>query len=419
MKAAELNLPQEWLAHYERMAGGASQPGFVQEMREKVGDPENIAIIWCGACAQPAHQITSTQTEDLGWVCAGCYARYYNPCADCGAFGRNHRHVGDDRRLLCLTCLAERYFHCRHCGTYYPNEVVNAHLHGADLCCVSPQTEFTFPNAGERLASDTRVTIGAENGIISRQGMVDIRALLQEYARALDPRLAMGSRGRRMWDFATHFDVGDQKVTPQGNFATRLKRTAYKEAGLKLEPDLLTLVGNIASRASQGATYHVEVTRNLNLPAHMYGNAGSCWWSDYRESRCALKTNGGLAVRTFASPTAQAVTGRVWVMPLHREVDGRLRPTFRTDGEVWFVFNAYGTLHDQAGVRLVSEMTGVQSYRSVTFNSEGMYVNNSTGYLVAPTQVLNLNGLLNLHIETHSNLYQSETNENQEMLIHV
>jgi hypothetical protein len=183
----------------------------------------------------------------------------------------------------------------------------------------------------------------------------------------------------------------------------------YKE-GIKLSPAELSMIGNLArDHTTNESVVHVEVTRNLNQPAALYGNRDSCWWSNYRYSRCWLKEHGGLALRTFSSDKktliegASAVESRAWVLPVEKEITGSgdgLRPTHETmspDG--YLVFNSYGVpLRQQA--KLVSLMTG-KSYRSVDFKASDVYVNNNLAILVASEATCEAFGEVVLHLDSH------------------
>lgn len=358
-------------------------------------------------------QMTEVPNRDgtTRWVCNRC-ARYLTECHTCHAMVTQTWAIG--RYRYCVECRDEDFLYCRNCDLWYPPGEVAEHRHGAASCCESPLKQFTFPNGGSPLANDTRVEVQMEPGHVDENGFQQIRNEIQNYARTLgrvtylDPesrQYRMYRMGSRLTDHA----VGSALTDKSGNFATRVKRHAYKEFGLKLEPELLTRIGNIAADNAKGATYYVEVTRDLNLSAYEFGHGGSCWWTDYKGSRCSLKTNGGFGLRAFSAMGGNRVIGRCWVLPIRRDVDGNLAPTFSTK-HLFFVFNGYGVLEERVAPRLVAHMVG-RPWKALSFNSdraEGMYINNDSGWLVGDQSVLDKWDRLDVTLPHHSNLYETE-----------
>jgi hypothetical protein len=110
-------------------------------------------------------------------------------------------------------------------------------------------------------------------------------------------------------------EIGPLWQAKRGNFTKRLSSALHKRQ-IKLAPEMIAQVGNICrSHTSDNASWDVEFTRNLNLPAEDFYHEDSCWWQSYSESRCALKSWGGLGMRTFDSDGT--VSGRAWVQPLN------------------------------------------------------------------------------------------------------
>lgn len=266
-------------------------------------------------------------------------------------------------------------------------------------CCVSPQKEFTFPRTGdEPLASDTKATVSLPAGIISPEGMTSIMYYLR--SQTVDYQ-------SKLYDLSYRVpELGTEWQGKRGNFAKRLSTLAYKEFGIKLTPEIMAGVGTIAREHSKPVSVRVEFTRRLNRSASYFYHSDSCWWEGYRTSRCALKTNGGLGMRTFDE--WGDVSGRAWVLPLKRGMSG-LRPTFDTvSPAAMVVFNEYGDLAEYAAPRILSCMTG-WTYRRVSFECTPMYVN-SGGYLIAPeavTREYERKSLL-LSVHQHSKLFEQE-----------
>ena len=94
-------------------------------------------------------------------------------------------------------------------------------------------------------------------------------------------------------------------------------------------------------------------------------------------------------------------------MPMRKTESGDLVPTFNTETpDAYIVFNGYGELSGYAGARIVASMNGM-TYRKIDFSAEPMYVNNASGYLVAPEEIAKdyTDGSITMYPDSHSNLY--------------
>src|SRR5205807_3813691 len=95
--------------------------------------------------------------------------------------------------------------------------------------------------------------------------------------------------------------------TKRGNFTRRLSTAVHQRHGIKLAPEVISEVGNLARQhSSDTATWLLEFTRDLNQPPEAFYNGESCWWTSHASSRCALKSWGGLAMRSYAEPSDRA-----------------------------------------------------------------------------------------------------------------
>jgi hypothetical protein len=267
-------------------------------------------------------------------------------------------------------------------------------------CCKSPQLKFAVRNSdSEPLANNTRTTIALPAGSISAEGLAEIqRSVFRNGSHSL------------AYDLDA---LGNQWQTRTGNYTKRLSGHAYKDHQVKLPQELLSQIGCIARNHSDGADLAIEVTRDLNQSSEKFGNPGSCWWDDYYRSRCALKTNGGLALRSFDGDS-DYVTGRAWVMPLRQSKGRGLTPTFDTlTPDAFAVFNGYGDLSGYAAPRVVTQMAG-WTYHKISFTCDPMYVN-SGGYLVTSEEIAEryelLGRALKLSVNAHSSLFDDEREE--------
>lgn len=420
---------------------------FLERLRGLTFEPDEVDeyVGFCDDCHEPEHtdDLYSTNEHDGTSVCESCYGDYW-VCVDCEQSFKHTTSTLNDTEV-CNSCRDRNWHYCEHCQGWVGDEDED-HFHDddddddgydEDRCgCEAPAQRFRVRNDGnEPLWNDTRVTVALPAGVISEEGLASIANYLRDHRFDTDEcgdyTLTHEERAR-LYDLSSRLDeLGDKWQTKQGNFTKRLSRFAYKEFGLKLAPDAISAVGNIAREHSTGVDFDIEVTRDLNQSPHEFAHADSCWWNGYTRSRCALKNNGGFGLRTFND---YDVTGRSWVMPLRecRMGQGRgLTPTFEAfEPDAFVVFNGYGALSGYHAARIVSHMAG-WTYRKIGFSCHPMYVNHGTlpnqdesaphGYLVAPEEIAEryTDGSLNLSVDDHADLYRTEQQEKEKELAHA
>jgi hypothetical protein len=428
----DLDLRAEWVS-YRVLYSPWDYAGFLVHLRERVRNPRQVEpdVKFCYDCSVPGIEVGRPGGTHpfvplvSAHVCPDCI-RIYNPCDQCTGLVRYPSvFVVDGQQVrVCNRCRDNYFTWCDPCGAWFHNDEWDPddHQHPGPNCkCESPAQVFQVRNDGhEPLANDEFTIVTLPSGVISDEGMAQIASHLRWWGRRVaDPYTDEYHDVRGKWNsLSRSLEVMDARwQTKQGNFTKRLSRFAYKEYGLKVPPELLSEIGNMASQQSGGAEYKVAFTRNLNLPAGDFANYDSCWWGSYAASRCALKSNGGFALRTFN--TYDGVTGRAWVMPL-RSVgtlpnSGELAPTFETlDADAFIVFNGYGDMHGYIPARIMAHLAGM-TYRKVGFapGESVMYVNNEWGYLVAPEEIADRynDGEVYFDLAVHSNLYAQENPE--------
>lgn len=365
----------------------------------------------CPGCRASRNGQAATTDDET--YCSDCH-NYHNPgddcprewCSDCDDW--HERDVFGE-----ISCPG---WYCDDCDGYhdygddcprpYCDDCGDHHASGAcPYCyCEAPEQRFTVPNDGQPpLSSDERATVHLAAGIISDEGLTEIRYYLLQQARKRSD--SDGESYVALVNLSHDLGgLGNQWQARQGNYTKRLSRHAYKNHGIKITPEILSGVGNIARAHSTAADVHIEVTRNLNLPAEDFYHEDSCWWQSYSSSRCTLKSNGGFGLRSFSE--RGRVTGRAWVMPLRRE-GGALVPTFGTDSpDALVVFNGYGDLSGYAAPRVMAAMYG-WTYTKIPFDCSPMYVN-AGGYLVAPEDIAQETKSLTLELSQHASLYEKE-----------
>jgi len=400
--AAGLGLAELW-DNFRPRNRRDKQDEFARHLREMVADPDDIDDLrFCGNCGEPAWKDDLSRAGNGDRICESCWSNWYT-CDSCDErFPAGDLTTTLSESEVCDSCLRGCYTWCEYCDGYRHDEDYD-HDHDSyaeDCDCESPQQRFAIRNDGsEPLANDTRATVTLPAGTISAEGLAAIRRYL---------------RGNGLWYLSDDLDaVGDTWQTRTGNFAKRLSRRAWQVHQAKLTPEVLSQVGNIARDHSNPVDVTIEVTRDLNQDASYFYHDDSCWWAssgtDYHESRCALKTNGGFGLRSFGQ--YGGVSGRAWVMPLKLDKHG-LVPTFATlEADAFVVFNGYGDLSGYAPARILAHMTG-WTYRKIGFTCHPMYVNLGS-YLIAPEPVAEqyTDGNLDLSVNTHSSLYEQEQRE--------
>lgn len=339
----------------------------------------------CEDCHATVWDDEMTQVHGYGGVerhvCDDCL-RTYRACEAC------EEHFADwsavEGYVYCEPCFEEVASFCDECDEYYLD--VNAEYHQHRGCeCEAPHTTFEFPNNGDgTVTQDQRFTIHLPKGTIDEQGLGRIRALLHSNVRTND--------GYRidLWELDKVLDtIGPLWQAKRGNFTKRLSSALYKDWNVKVPTEILSEVGNLARQHSTDeAVWHIEFTRDLNQSAQAFANEGSCWWSvndSYGQSRCALKSWGGLGLRSYdhTEDHSNNPTGRIWVQP----VDENMKPTHATlDAHAYVVFNGYGELDGYVGARIIAHLTG-KTYRRIDLHSDAQYVNGGFGFLVAAEEV--------------------------------
>lgn len=417
---AEIDLADEWRAYRVEAAaaGSTSTGGFLTRLRDSVVNEDEVdEVEFCADCAEPDYLEHFDCTGHGTNVCEGCYDNYYG-CASCEQRFRQTTTTLHDSEV-CNGCREQSYSFCEECDGWYHNDWANDHAHESSSCdCEAPAQGFTVRNDGaEPLANDTRATITLGAGEISETGIGEVSGHLRNHAYWLAEEDPDKLKFRDLaYDLAP---LGNKVQEKRGNYTKRLSSHAYKNHQLKVPPEVLSRIGNIVSDHSRAVDFEVEMTRNLNLPRAQFAHESSCWWTDYAASRCALKTNGGFGLRTF-SPDSDRVTGRAWVMPVLFDEENRTRPTFETvDPHAFVVFNGYGDLSEYAPARIMAHMAG-WTYKKISFEVEPMYINNTSGFLIAPEEICGRfadRGIF-MELEQHADLYNTE-NTTTEELSHV
>jgi hypothetical protein len=370
----------------------------------------DITVRACTDCDEPEEEDEGRTGPD-GFICSGCFDDNYLICGRCSTIVRDddsYSTYGGNSDSVCNRCYEDHYSTCERCedvvrcddmntlsGDYYWCDNCRDYAaHWCDDCdsyvrddddcdhepdpsagcshggCEAPHLDFHFlANGDGTVGNDERLTVELPAGAISDEGIFAITqvvwAAVTGDARYGVERIVGGLEP--VWQ------------TKQGNFTRRLSSALYKEHKAKLPAETISEVGNIAkAHTLTTSTWNIEFTRDLNQSASEFSNDESCWWQSYAYSRCALKSWGGLAIRTFADEYGY-LTGRAWVQPLNSD----MQPTHDAlNAFAFVVYNGYESLEGYAAVRILAHLTG-RTYRKVALSINGQYVNNNSGYLVA------------------------------------
>lgn len=398
--------------------------GDIEDLIEAITEVTGDLCSFCEKCSDLMWNDDSTMVDGGDRVCdENCRDDYY-VCYHCEDWFKETTSVGDreycenclenqcsfctwcDRWILgettsvgdnecCNSCLSSNFSYCDNCEEYYHDEDDN-HDHDSESGCDCdvPHFYFKFPADGHGLVQqDERLTVELPKGTIDNEGITRIKKLLNDELGWSQAYIVN----------AVIDEIGPVWQTKRGNFTRRLSSTLYKQGNIKLQPTVVSEVGNIAqAHSSSGATWHVEFTRDLNQSADYFYHDDSCWWQSYSYSRCALKNWGGLGLRTFygADTSNHSPSGRVWVQPL-RNTDRGLVPTHDAEGaDAYVIFNGYAALSGYMAARIVAHLAG-RTYRRVLLNTERMYVNGDTGYLVADEATCENTESLNFYFGEH------------------
>lgn len=408
---AEIDLASIW-------AQFSYRDDCLDEIRAMTITPDCVddEIAFCDDCDRIGYSDDYSTTGNGDRVCKSCCGNYYY-CEDCeGLYRETWTTVYETE--VCEYCRDAHFTYCEECAAYRRDADDDHYHNDDDDCdgnCESPAMAFTMRNDGDApLPNDTPTTVTLPAGVISAEGIGAIAAYLREWSYSTDDTDIRHAYYRLSYSLET---LGDKWQTRDGNYTKRLSRLAYKSFGLKVPAEVISRVGCIGSDHSRAVDFEIEMTRNLNLSAAAFGHADSCFWQSYRSSRCTLKTNGGIGIRSFAdSAYGRAVTGRAWIIPLRQSGNGALVATFNAlSPDAFVVFNGYGALSGYAAARIVAHMAGM-TYRKVTFSVGEVYVNSSVGYVVAPEEIANNydDGSLYLDADAHSDLFSVER-----MMAHV
>ena len=340
-------------------------------------DTDDLTV--CDGC-ETLQWSSETCFLDHTILCEDCYSASYTECAWCGDATRHEdaEQIEDIGESYCRRCAELYAYWCDECGEWSSDP----HDHKQWCHCEARHQAFHMALAdGTTLANDARHTVILPRGVIARQGIDKIATLLRNDA------------GVMVWGDALIEAVGDVWQTRRGNFTRRVSSWAHRIHQVTIPSAILAEIGNIARAfSSDETTFHVELTRDFNRGPAAFYHEDSCWYGgnrSYNISLCALKDQGGIGLRSYASDHADAdePNGRAWIEPITIDEFGDANPTDDPGSGVYVVINCYGALEGYAAARVLAAMIG-GSYRKIAVRVLPQYVNGDSGYIVGPSDVI-------------------------------
>lgn len=168
-----------------------------------------------------------------------------------------------------------------------------------------------------------------------------------------------------------------------GTLPKRIANYAYKELGVKLNPQFLGALGALAKQyVPKGGDFIIDFNKTLRWRRGNFGNQHSCFWSGRRNAKTIMRNNGVCAMRLY-SDSGDGI-GRAWVAP-----------NLPCKGMA-VLFNGYrrGDGFTLGMARMLASVLGM-SYKKIILTNRGtdsgtLWINSGIGYLIGtPEQLLN------------------------------
>lgn len=149
-----------------------------------------------------------------------------------------------------------------------------------------------------------------------------------------------------------------------GNFPKRVAKWFYQTQQIKIPPDRMSVIGNIASENTrkEPRVYFCDFTQKFDWNDGDFGDSGSCYWGGRAGARQMLSDHDAWAIRFYKDDTYEEGIGRSWVVP------------WRIKGEkVLIAFNGYGPcdLGLLGQVRVLSCHFNHAYYKRIELDNEG------------------------------------------------
>jgi hypothetical protein len=377
-------------------------------------------------CSLCRFEVNSGESGDYSLLIAAngdpyhdhCLMRAIITCEHCGwqlsPYDYIQAREGGDP--YCRDCASEHYRYCQHCGRYEDRETSGEIVAmGIEICedCLSggeliacedcgelagssgrPQYEdresgdplcYTCYNKRERERereqARARIASKIESGELKK---IELPSLITEACEGEIVALLKGDIRRRFIevqasDRAIDYALqsidflalisGRELVNKGGKLAKRLKNNMRREHGIKLDPSLISEIGNIAHNYSlAGGDHIIELTSDLENTAGSFGDSGSCFQSGgaYHNHLRAMEYSGDfLALRVYSG-----------------EGDRRARAWIYIGDHLPILFNSYGErLNKLADLYAAASEREIGKWQWIDLDSR-LYINNGEGILI-------------------------------------
>lgn len=185
----------------------------------------------------------------------------------------------------------------------------------------------TIVSAWDRVVSlsDTGVKIASFTPtIVTSTFFSRLQELVNEQILGYDRRIEWIART------TLSISIGYDFLNADGKISKRVKSVLFKEHGIKISPDNMTTISELANRFKIGGRFAFDFTAEFNWNAGDFGDHGSCYWWENRRQLRLITTAGFRAIRFYNLDKDGAGCGRAWIAPLRGEPDK------------FIIFNAYG-----------------------------------------------------------------------------
>lgn len=175
------------------------------------------------------------------------------------------------------------------------------------------------------LPLNNRIKISIPGSGIENQGRLEVL----NYIRACLPgqyiHLPMDDGEEWSWEWVVK--IGSY----QGTLPKRIQKFLFNTQKHKLTPEQISELGNIAQRwLPKTDEWEIDFVKEFDWEAGDFGDSGSCFWGDRRETKWWLKEVGAYALRRLRPNTRELGYGRCWILTHESVPDG------------FVVFNGYG-----------------------------------------------------------------------------
>jgi hypothetical protein len=176
-------------------------------------------------------------------------------------------------------------------------------------------------------------------------------------------------------------------TTKRGTLPKRITAHCYKVNKVKLSPEQVSELGNIARRhTSLAETYILDFTRLFDWNAGDFGDSGSCFWGSNSGARLMLVEHGAYAIRAYKWKNLAPNPAKAGLLE-YENVRGFARAwVVKLPDNKLVVYNGYGSGITTLDFARILALKYSLSYKKINVTNNGsqsglMYIN-SGSYIV-------------------------------------